>query len=111
MKSSAKALLTNDEKIDKLLHEVLMLHGNESNMIKCEKTQSDFTSFVIALTKLKYNIRYCSNKNCKCHPESTIKKLFKNEKLVEFVNMNAYLKDDVRDYLDLDNYEHKTIFD
>lgn len=73
--------------IDKILFKALLLDGNET----CELSQDIYNYFkrlLIALTKIKYSIRYCTNENCPCHPESTIKELMKNYNLCEFLNDN-----------------------
>ena len=37
----------------------------------------NFTNLIIALVKLDYDIRYCTNKQCSCSPESSVKYNFK----------------------------------
>jgi hypothetical protein len=76
---------------DKILFKALLLDGNET----CElnvNTYKKFTRLLIELTKIKYDVRYCSNPNCKCHPETTIKELFKDDILVEFLKVNNIYK-------------------
>lgn len=78
--------------IDKILFKVLLLHGNESTFLDFDTYQL-FKNLLIELTKIKYNIRYCSNKNCPCHPESAIKKLLSESKtLCDFLQENHLLE-------------------
>jgi hypothetical protein len=80
-----KGELMNEK--DKILFKALLLDGNET----CEldtNTHAKFNKLLIELTKIKYDIRYCSNLNCPCHPETAIKELFKDNSLIEFLDEN-----------------------
>jgi hypothetical protein len=35
--------------------------------------------------KSKYDIRYCSNNQCPCHPETKIRRLLSNKELSQFL--------------------------
>lgn len=93
--------------IDKILKEALMLDGNETYSLD-NNTYLFYQMLIVELTKIKYNIRYCSNKNCPCHPESDIKKILKKNTLVEFLKDNKLYEDIVNLTV---NYEAKIIFD
>ena len=78
--------------IESILFKALLLDGNET----CELNQDTYNYFrrlLIELIKIKYNIRYCTNKNCSCHPESVIKILLENYDLYNFLNDNKLLVD------------------
>ena len=77
--------------IDKILFKVLLLDGNESTMLE-PIVYTDFKELIIELTKIAYNIRYCTNKNCPCHPESMIKILLKSKSLCDFLTENNLLE-------------------
>jgi len=94
--------------IDKVLKKALILDGNDTTNIKDEKTYKDFQHLLIELSKIKYNIRYCSNNNCPCHPESEIKKLLENEYLCGFLH-EVKLLDDIK--LLITDYKPITVFD
>ena len=79
--------------IDKILKEILILDGNETCCLDND-TYLYFQMLIVELTKVKYNIRYCGNKNCPCHPESDIKKILEKESLVDFLKENK-LYDDI----------------
>jgi len=70
--------------IDKLIFKVLLLDGNSSMLLE-RKSRTKFHTIIIELTKIKYDIRYCSNKNCGCHPESSIKILLEDKDLCKFL--------------------------
>lgn len=81
--------------IDKILFKLLLLDGNETNMISEPITAILFSRLIIELVKVKDNIRYCTNKNCECHPETRIKELLSHEELIKF--LNKYTKGIVKD--------------
>ena len=78
--------------IEKILFKALLLDGNETYGIS-NNTYEKFRTLLIELTKIKYNIRYCSDLNCLCHPESNIKKLLEYEELAMFLEDNRLLED------------------
>ena len=93
--------------IDKIIFELLLKDGNETQLIKSVYDYFDFQELIKELIKIKYDIRYCKNKDCCCHPEHRIKELMKNKKLLEFLRNYCY-KDISKDILELvTNYEPK----
>ena len=84
--------------IDKILFNLLLLDGNETNLLNDNNTIQNYRALVLELTKVKYNIRYCSNDNCPCHPEYAIKKLIEDDSLVNFLIENCYkdIVDDIK---------------
>ena len=93
--------------IDKIIFELLLKDGNETHLIRNANVNFDFQELIKELTKIKYDIRYCKKKDCSCHPEYRIKKLMKNEKLLEFLENYCY-KNISKDILELvTNYEPK----
>lgn len=112
MDNSMNANTKKDNDLDHLIHHLLLLHNNESSIIQDVNDRLDFDKLIVGLTMIKYNIRSCSNQNCSCHPESTIKLLLKNKVSVDFINDYSYLKEkDISKLIDLDNYKHTTVFD
>ena len=93
--------------IDKIIFELLLKDGNETHFIENANVNFAFQELIKELTKIKYDIRYCKKKDCPCHPEYRIKKLMKNEKLLEFLENYCY-KNISKDILELvTNYEPK----
>lgn len=78
--------------IEKILFKALLLDGNETCEISADAYEK-FKLLIIELTKIKYNIRYCSNQNCPCHPESKIAKLLGDEEIIVFLEDNNLLDD------------------
>lgn len=72
--------------MNKILFKLLLLDGNETALIQNGETYQHFKSLIVEVAKANNDIRYCSNHNCKCHPESAIKSLLKNKELVSFLN-------------------------
>ena len=93
--------------IDKIIFELLLKDGNETYYIENSNVYFNFQELLKELIKIKYDIRYCGNENCCCHPEYRIKELMKNKKLVEFLENNCY-KNITKDIFELvTNYEPK----
>jgi len=46
---------------------------NHEQMMKIEQDKEDMLQMIIKLTAWIHNIRYCSNKECICSPESNIR--------------------------------------
>jgi len=76
--------------IEKILFKALLLDGNETCEIS-KDTYEKFKILLIELAKIQYNIRYCSNPNCLCHPESTVHKLLADEEIIVFLEDNNLL--------------------
>lgn len=105
--SSMYGQFGGNKMIDKLIFELLLKDGNETNFIENAYVYFDFQELLKELIKIKYDIRYCKNKDCCCHPEYRIKQLMKNKKLLEFLKKYCY-KDISKDILELvTNYEPK----
>jgi len=79
--------------IDKILFKILILDGNEATVLS-DKAYKDFRGLLIELSKVKYDIRYCTNKDCQCHPEPNIKKLVQdNQELRDFFTNQRLILD------------------
>lgn len=70
----------NDMQIESIANSL-----NHEQIEKVKQDKEDMLQMIIKLTSWIHDIRYCSNKNCRCSPESGIKyilerngKLFKN---------------------------------
>ena len=93
--------------IDKIIFELLLKDGNETNFIKNYDVYFNFQELIKELVKVKYNVRYCRNNNCSCHPEHRIKELISNDALAEFIKVYCY-KDILKDISEVvTNYEPK----
>lgn len=77
---------------EEILTYLLLLDGNETAFIS-DETYEKFKVILIEVVKITQNIRYCSNPNCVCHPESKIKKILMDEKIRKFLNENRILED------------------
>ena len=93
--------------IDKILFNILRLDGNETYNLS-DDDYNIFKNVIVELTKIKYNIRYCSTKKCECHPESRLEKLLKNEEITSLLQYDN-ISHDIK-YI-IDNYEPITIYD
>lgn len=111
MTNSMKANLTENKDLDNVIHNLLLLHNNETTAIKDTEIRELFDSLLIALFKVKYNVRFCSNEHCRCHPESTIKEILENKEVLDFIENYSYINKDIQEMLNLDNYKPTTIFD
>ena len=93
--------------IDKIIFELLLKDGNETNLIENKSIYFSFQELIKELIKIKYDMRYYGNNNCSCHPEHRIKELISNDALAEFIKAYCY-KDILKDILELvTNYEPK----
>lgn len=93
--------------IDKIIFELLIKDGNETTYIENANVYFNFQELIKELMKVKYDIRYCRNKYCCCHPEYRIKELIKNKELIEFLEKYCYknISEDISELLT--NYEPK----
>lgn len=97
------------ESIDKIIANLLLLDGNESTLLDNENDYILFRRLIIELTKVKYDIRWCGNTGCKCHPEYEIKGILKhNDELYKFLSnhINISLIESI-----VADYEIVTVFD
>lgn len=97
------------EKIDNIIIKLLLLDGNETNLLDNIDDYKNFRRLIIELVKIKYDIRWCSNDNCKCHPETTIRTILENNlELHSF--LDTFIKlDDVKSMINV--YENITVWD
>lgn len=72
--------------MEDILIKLLILDGNETHYMNNEETYKLFKNLIIEVAKAEKNVRFCSNNNCPCHPEHSIKILLKNKLLVGFLN-------------------------
>lgn len=94
--------------IDKIITNLLMLDGNETNFIDNANVYFNFQELIKELTKVKYNIRWCSNLDCCCQPEYSIRRVFEDKRLIDF--LNKYCGENMyNDILDLLNENKETI--
>lgn len=88
--------------IDKIITKLLMLDDNETNLIENIDVYFMFQELIKELTKVKYDIRWCSNLECCCQPEYTIRRIIKAKGLIDF--LNKYCDENIyNDILDLLN--------
>ena len=62
-----------------------------------------FKFIIVELSKIKYDIRYCEKRKCRCHPESSIEYILKDasDNLIEFLkkeNIYEALKELIESY-------------
>lgn len=74
--------------VDEVIFRLLLIDGNESNELDSE-TRLLFEQLVIALVKMKYDVRWCSNLACPCWPESRINSFLINKTLAGFLIKNG----------------------
>ena len=97
------------EIIDNIIVQLLLLDGNESNLLDNSDDYKNFRRLIIELTKVKYDIRWCRINSCKCHPETTIKSILDNNlELYKFLQRFTKI-DEIKPMLNV--YENITVFD
>ena len=91
--------------IDKILIKCLLLDGNETSLLEYNDLIK-FKFIIVELSKIKYDIRYCQKKKCKCHPESSIEYILEesSEKLIKFLK-DERIYDDIKKLIE--DYEVK----
>ena len=92
----------NIDLIDKVLIKCLLLDGNESSLLEYDDLIK-FKFIIVELSKIKYDIRYCEKRKCRCHPESSIEYILKDasDNLIEFLkkeNIYEALKELIESY-------------
>ena len=92
----------NIDLIDKVLIKFLLLDGNESSLLEYDDLIK-FKFIIVELSKIKYDIRYCEKRKCRCHPESSIEYILKDasDNLIEFLkqeNIYEALKELIESY-------------
>lgn len=83
-----------------LMLDMLITDGNETNFMSKEG-QSKYSRLIAVVAKAYYDIRFCSNKGCVCHPEYDIELLLQDKELSEFLKENKFynvLQEYVKDY-------------
>ena len=70
---------------------LLMLEGNESTTLS-EKGQEKYKELLINVFKFMYDIRWCSQDNCPCQPETRIAELLGDEELASFLRRERVLE-------------------
>lgn len=96
--------------IDKLLFKLLMLDGNGTNLLENQESYEYFKMLVLEIAKVKYSVRYCTNKGCPCHPETRILAILDVcPELYAFLEKERLKNDIVEIAMNLD--EKGTIFD
>ena len=96
--------------IDNVIVKLLLLDGNETNLLDNIDDYKNFRRLLIELMKVKYDIRWCSNRNCSCHPETRIDSLLSNNKeLLEFIEKYSGLNDVIENLTS--NYKPITVYD
>lgn len=93
--------------IDSIITELLLLDGNETNLIENANVYFKFQELIKELMKVKYNIRWCSNINCCCQPEYSISEFLKDKGLTDFLKNYCY-KNIYNDILDLLNEKQES---
>lgn len=80
--------------LNNILLDLLIIDQNETCILTAEN-YNIFKSLVVEIMKVKYDIRFCSNENCSCHPEKQIENILKtNKELVSFLKQEK-LYDDI----------------
>lgn len=93
--------------LDKILVQLLMCDGN-SLTEESPETQTAVQKLILELTKVTYNIRYCVNVHCPCHPEPYIEKLCNIDDVKSYL-IKENLYDKIKDiYI---NYYPITVWD
>ena len=96
--------------LDNIIVKLLLLDGNESNLLETQQDYDDFKNLIIELTKVKYDIRWCSNEFCTCHPKSDVKNIMKNKNLCDFIECYSSIK--IEDIINMTNkYTAVTVYD
>ncbi len=88
------------ERLKYLMLDMLITDGNETNSMSKEG-QNKYSMLITVVAKAYYDIRFCSNKGCVCHPEHDIKLLLQDKELSEFLKENRFydvLQEHIEDY-------------
>lgn len=88
------------ERLKYLMLDMLIEDGNSVHFLSKEG-QSKYSRLIAVVVKAYYDIRFCSNKGCVCHPEYDIELLLRDKELSEFLKENRFydvLQEYVKDY-------------
>lgn len=83
-----------------LMLDLLITDGNEA-IFMSKEGQSKYSRLIAVVTKAYYDIRFCGNKGCVCHPERDIELLLQDKELSEFLKENKFynvLQEHIKDY-------------
>ena len=100
--------------IDNIIFSLLTLDGNETYLIDdyYKTSYKKYKELVFELIKKKYDVRYCRLESCKCHPESKLREVIKDDELMRFVKDNIGEKLYNQMILMIaKEYDIKTVFD
>lgn len=88
------------ERLKYLLLDLLIADGNET-IFMSKEAQNKYSRLITEVTKVYYDIRFCGNEKCECHPEYAIKRLLEDKELSEFLKENKFynvLQEHIKDY-------------
>lgn len=88
------------ERLKYLLLDMLIADGNET-IFMSKEGQSKYSRLITVVAKAYYDIRFCSNKGCVCHPEYDIKLLLQDKELSDFLKENRFydvFQEHIEDY-------------
>lgn len=88
------------ERLKYLLLDMLIADGNET-IFMSKEAQNKYSRLIVLVTKAYYDIRFCGNKVCVCHPEHDIKLLLQDKELSDFLKKNRFyyvLQEHIEDY-------------
>lgn len=71
-----------------MLLDLLIEDGNKTNLMSKE-AQNKYSMLITVVAKAYYDIRFCGNKWCVCHPERDIELLLQDKELSEFLKENT----------------------
>lgn len=88
------------ERLKYLLLDMLIEDGGSVHFLSKEG-QSKYSRLIAVVAKAYYDIRFCGNKGCVCHPEHDIKLLLQDKELSDFLKENRFydvLQEHIEDY-------------
>lgn len=95
--------------LDNIIINLLLLDGNETCLLDDVEDYTCFRRLIIELVKIKYDVRWCNNENCSCHPESAIKDILEDNPEF-YMFLKKYIKVDIIEKY-INDYEVITVFD
>ena len=99
--------------IDTIILQLLILDGNETNLIEEEFSNTsydEYKDFTLEFIKKRYDVRFCGLGKCACHPEHKLRQYLNNKSLMDFLkwSMGGYF-DKMIEIID-NEYESIDIF-
>ena len=76
---------------------LLIFEENETHLLS-EDGKKLYNYLLIDLFQSKYDIRYCTNNNCSCQPETRIKKILEDKEIKNFL-IKERLLDKIVEYI------------